>query len=99
MRFERLEIGIIRADIVRKHVSPYVHVNSSRLIPSSRIVLDSHYAWDIVSSIEYTAVSAKVVQLKSIKAYATISKGMMGCGCSLLHRQFHEFSAPWKAVL
>ena len=25
------------------------------------------------------------------KAYATIPKGMMGCGCSLLHR--HEFSA------
>ena len=24
-----------------------------------------------------------VVQLKSIKAYATIPKGMMGCGCSL----------------
>ena len=27
------------------------------------------------------------VYLKSIKAYATIPKGMMGCGCSLLHRQ------------
>ena len=40
----------------------------------------------------YTAVSRKVVQLKSIKAYATIPKGMMGCGCSLLHRQAHEFS-------
>ena len=35
----------------------------------------------------YTAVSRKVVQLKSIKAYATITKGMMGCGCLLLHRQ------------
>ena len=23
----------------------------------------------------------------------------MGCGCSLLHRQFHGFSARWKAVL
>ena len=32
----------------------------------------------------YTAVSTKVVQLKSIKAYATIPKGMMGCGCSLV---------------
>ena len=32
-----------------------------------------------------TAVSRKVVQLKTIKAYATIPKGMMGC-CSLLHR-------------
>ena len=31
-----------------------------------------------------TAVSRKVVQLKSKKAYATIPKGMMGCGCSLL---------------
>ena len=47
----------------------------------------------------YTAVSTKVVQLKSIKAYATIPKGMMGCGCSLLHRQVHEFSARWKAPL
>ena len=47
----------------------------------------------------YTAVSTKVVQLESIKAYATIPKGMMGCGCSLLHRQVHEFSARWKAVL
>ena len=46
-----------------------------------------------------TAVSTKVVQLKSIKAYTTIPKGMMGCGCSLLHRQVHEFSAQWKAVL
>ena len=36
---------------------------------------------------------------ESIKAYATIPKGMMGCGCSLLHRQVHEFSARWKAVL
>ena len=41
----------------------------------------------------YTAVSRKVVQLKSIKAYATIPKVMMGCSCSLLHRQVHEFSA------
>ena len=49
--------------------------------------------------IMYTAVSRKVVQQKSIKAYATIPKGMMGCGCSLLHRQVHEFSARWKAVL
>ena len=48
---------------------------------------------------QYTAVSRKVVQQKSIKAYATIPKGMMGCGCSLLHRQVHEFSARWKAVL
>ena len=47
----------------------------------------------------YTAVSTKVVQLKSIKAYATIPKGMMGGGCSLLHRQVQEFSARWKAVL
>ena len=47
----------------------------------------------------HTAVSRKVVQLKSIKAYATIPKGMMGCGCSLLHRQVHEFSARWKAML
>ena len=46
-----------------------------------------------------TAVSTKVVQLKSTKAYATVPKGMMGCGCSLLHRQVHEFSARWKAVL
>ena len=38
-----------------------------------------------------TAVSRKVVQLKSIKAYTTIPKGMMGCGCSLLHRQFTSF--------
>ena len=30
----------------------------------------------------YTAVSTKVVQLKSIKAYATMPKGMMGCSCS-----------------
>ena len=29
----------------------------------------------------YTAVSRKVVQLKSIRAYATIPKGMMGCDC------------------
>ena len=49
--------------------------------------------------VSYTAVSRKVVQLKSKKAYATIPKGMMGCGCSLLHRQVHEFSARWKAVL
>ena len=48
---------------------------------------------------KHTAVSTKVVQLKSIKAYATLPKGMMGCGCSLLHRQVHEFSARWKAVL
>ena len=54
--------------------------------------------WLIVGNI-YTAVSRKVVQLKSIKAYATIPKSMMGCGCSLLHRQVHEFSARWKAVI
>ena len=36
------------------------------------------------SLFSYTAVSRKVVQLKSIKAYATIPKGM-SCGCSLLH--------------
>ena len=48
---------------------------------------------------EHTAVSTKVVQLKSIKAYATIPKGMMDCDCSLLHRQVHDFSARWKAVL
>ena len=42
----------------------------------------------------YTAVSRKVVQLKSIEAYATIPKGMMGCGCLLLHRhEVHELSA------
>ena len=41
----------------------------------------------------------KGCQLKSIKTYATIPKGMMGCGCSLLHRQVHEFSARWKAKL
>ena len=37
----------------------------------------------------YTAVnvSRKVVKLKSIKAYETIPKGMMGCACSLLCRQ------------
>ena len=51
------------------------------------------------TTFDKTAVSRKVVQLKSIKAYATIPKGMMGCGCSLLHRQVHEFSARWKAVL
>ena len=39
----------------------------------------------------YTAVLRKVVQLKSIKAYATIPKGMMGCGCLLLHREFTSF--------
>ena len=38
-------------------------------------------------------------QLKSLKVYVTIPKGMMGCGCSLLHRQVHEFSAQWKVVL
>ena len=37
----------------------------------------------------YTAVSRKVVQLKSLKAYATIPKDMMGCGCSLFHHQVH----------
>ena len=47
----------------------------------------------------YIAVSRKVVQLKSIKAYATIPKGMMGYDCSLLHRQVHKFSARWKALL
>ena len=52
-----------------------------------------------ISSCMNTAVSRKVVQLKSKKTYATIPKGMMGCGCSLLHRQVHEFSARWKAVL
>ena len=26
-----------------------------------------------------------------------LPKGMMGCGCSLLHRQVHEFLARWKA--
>ena len=42
--------------------------------------------------VSYTAVPRNVVQLKSIKAYATIPKGMMGCGCSLymLHRQVHD---------
>ena len=52
-----------------------------------------------VSLLFYTAVSTKAVQLKSIKAYATIPKGMMDCGCSLLHPQVHEFSAGWKEVL
>ena len=47
----------------------------------------------------YTAVSRKVVQLKSMTAYATIPTGMTGCGCSLFYRQVHEFSARWKAVL
>ena len=51
-------------------------------------------------NVSFTAVSTKVVQLKSIlKAYATIPKGMMGCDCSLLHRQVHEFSTRWEAVL
>ena len=45
---------------------------------------------DLNVNVWHTAVSRKVVQLKSIKAYATIPKGMMGCGCSLLHRQVHE---------
>ena len=56
-------------------------------------------AVSLVFSDSDTAVSRKVVQLKSIKAYATIPKGMMGCSCLLLHRQVHEFSARWKAVL
>ena len=50
-------------------------------------------------SVMHTAVSRNAVQLKSIKAYATIPKGMMGYSCSLLHRQVHEFSARWKAGL
>ena len=42
----------------------------------------------------HTVVSRKVVQLKSIKAYARIPKGMMASGCLLLHHQVHEgFSA------
>ena len=44
----------------------------------------------IVLSSLYTAVSRKVVQLKSIKAYAKIPKGMMGCGCSLLFTSFQR---------
>ena len=40
----------------------------------------------------YTAVLRKVVQLKSIEAYATIPKGMMGCGC-LLHVASSEFTS------
>ena len=43
-------------------------------------------------------LSPHVIERRS-KAYATIPKGMMRCGCSLLHRQVHEFSARWKAVL
>ena len=47
-----------------------------------------------------SAVSTKVVQLKSIKAYPTIPKGMMGCGCSLLHRQSSRvFSAMEGGVM
>ena len=53
----------------------------------------------LVYEMLFTAVSRKVVQQKSIKAYASMPKGMMGCGCSLLHRQVHEFSARWKAGL
>ena len=53
---------------------------------------------NVTDRLLYTAVSRKVVQLKSIKANATIPKGMMGCGCLLLHHQVHEFSARWKAV-
>ena len=55
---------------------------------------------------KHTAVSRKVVQLKSIKAYATIPKMPFGIVDGLwlftvaLHCcQFHEFSARWKAVL
>ena len=40
----------------------------------------------------YTAVSRKVVQLKSIKAHATIPKGMMGCGCSLASSSSRVYS-------
>ena len=39
----------------------------------------------------YTAVSRKVVELKSNKAYATVPKGMMGCGCSLLQRDGRRY--------
>ena len=39
----------------------------------------------------HTVVSRKVVQLKSIKAYATIPKGMMGCSCSLCIAKFTSF--------
>ena len=48
-----------------------------------------------------TAVSRKVVQLKSIKAYATIPKGMMGCSCSAVasSSQVDEFSARWNTCL
>ena len=58
------------------------------------------FVWTtFVETAVYAAVSTKLVQLKSIKACATIPKGVMGCGCSMLHRQVHEFSARWKAVL
>lgn len=36
---------------------------------------------------------------KSVKAYATIPKGIMGCGRSLLHPQVQEFSTQWKVEL
>ena len=36
---------------------------------------------------------------KSIEAYATILKGIMGYGRSLCHHQVHEFSVQWKAGL
>ena len=44
------------------------------------------------SFIAHTAVSRKVVQLKSIKAHATIPKGMMGCGCSLASSSSRVYS-------
>ena len=68
-------------------------------LDSEQTAVSQIYVFSTFTFARNTAVSTKVVQLKSIKAYATIPKGMMGCGCSLLHRQVHEFSARWKVVL
>ena len=71
----------------------------SKLVCGSASVIINIRHLEVLTVSIYSAVSTKVVQLKSMKAYATIPKGMMGCGCSLLHGQVHEFSARWKAVL
>ena len=66
------------------------------LTADQKIVRSGDWArgWKSSTSIHlHKAVSRKVIQLKSIKAYATIPKGMMRCACSLLHRQVQEFSA------
>ena len=87
----------------KKHICINGHVKSSSCVFLEKLLKRKEKKFFVKYLIDSTPLSwlytiSSVYASNDIKAYATIPKGMMGCGCSLLHRQVHEFSARWKAV-